>query len=380
LANEDKSALYQRQRRRAAIAAVLVDLLLPAALAASGLATGIGNAVSGPGGPGLLAVVCVVLLLFAARTAIVLVIGVRTELASERRYRGRHSSTTAWIVEQVVRAAGTAAAAVLAAIVVQRAGLLSPASWWLWVSLLAAVTVLGAVRWLPRLLTPGAADVHPITRRPELVERLRALAARVGTARVEVLEWRRRPGAGDAAAMLVGLGNANRVLVARAVLDSHTDEEVEVIVAHELAHHRHRDVWWSGAAVVATLSLGFYASSRLLDALPTAWGFGGAADLAGLLIVMMVCRGVFVAMTPAVNALSRAQERRADRDALVWTNNAPALVRTLRRLSAAHMADDQPSQIAAAFFGRHPSVRDRIQAAEAWAARGRAIHPIANRR
>jgi STE24 endopeptidase len=169
--------------------------------------------------------------------------------------------------------------------------------------------------------------------------------------------------------MLVGLGQSYRVLVAQAVLDSHTDEEVEVIVAHELAHQRHGDVWWSGAVVLATLALGFYASARLLEALPAAWGVGGAADLAGLLFVAMVCRGIFVAMTPVVNALSRAQERRADRDALAWTNNAPALVRTLRRLSAAHMTDDQPSQVAEAFFGRHPSTRDRIRAAEAWAAR-----------
>jgi len=372
LANEDKSTRYQRLRRRAAVAAVLLDLLLPFALAVSGLATWIGNAVSGPGAPGPLAVACVVLLLCVVRTGIVLAIGVRTELESERRYRGHDSSTAAWIFERILRAASAAAAAVLVAIVVQRTGLLSPAWWWLWVSLLAAVVVLAAVQWLPRLLTPGAADVHPIAKRPELEERLRTLAARVGTARVEVLEWRRRPDATDAAAMLLGLGSSNRVLVAQAVLDSHTDEEVEVIVAHELAHHRHRDVWWSGAAVVTTLTLGFHASARLLEALPASWGIGGAADLAGLLIVATVCRGVFVAMTPVVNALSRAQERRADRDALAWTNNAPALVRTLRRLGAAHMADDQPSLITEAFFGRHPSVRDRIQAAEAWAARANA--------
>src|SRR5262245_12286920 len=180
----------------------MVDLLLPVALAASGLATAIGDMVSGPGGPGLLAVACLVLLVCAVRTAIVLAIGVRTELASERRYRGHARSTASWIFERIPGAAGTAAAAVLAAIVVQRAGLSSPAWWWLWVSLLAAVVVLAAVQWLPRLLSPGAADVHPIAKRPDLDDRLRMLAARVGTARVEVLEWRRRPEATDAVAML----------------------------------------------------------------------------------------------------------------------------------------------------------------------------------
>jgi STE24 endopeptidase len=283
-----------------------------------------------------------------------------------------------WVFDRLIRAAGTAAAAAMAALVVRAAGLLSPGWWWLWVSACSAVVVLGAVQWLPLLLTPGAADLHALARRPELVHRVAALAMRVGAGRVEVFEWKRGQGAPDAAAMLVGSGDAHRVLVAQAVLDTHTDEEVEVIVAHELAHLRHRDVWWSGGAVVGALTLGLYGSARLLEALPPAWGLT-AGDLAGVVLVAAVCRGVLLAMTPAVNALSRAQERRADRDALVWTNNAPALVRTLRRLGAAHMADEEPSQVVEAFFGRHPSLRDRIQAAEAWAARGQPAAPAPER-
>ena len=153
------------------------------------------------------------------------------------------------------------------------------------------------------------------------------------------------PGAADAAAMLVGLGRSHRVLVAQAVLDSHTDEEVEVIVAHELAHHRQRDVWWSGAAVVATLALGFYASARLLERCPRAWGVQGPPTLAGLLIVALVCRRRVRGDDPAVNALSRAQERRADRDALAWTQQ--------RARAGAHAAAPERGA-----HGRRPAVAD----------------------
>src|SRR5690606_10932942 len=125
-------------------------------------------------------------------------------------------------------------------------------------------------------------------KRPGLEQRLQALAARTGLPRVEVFEWRRGSRAPDAAAMLVGLGGSYRVLVAQPVLDSHSDEEVEVIVAHELAHYRHGDVWWSGAAVAATVSLGLYASARLLAAVPPSWGLGTAADAGGVLIVAAV--------------------------------------------------------------------------------------------
>jgi Zn-dependent protease with chaperone function len=82
----------------------------------------------------------------------------------------------------------------------------------------------------------------------------------------------------------------------------------------------------------------------------------------------LVSGGVAAAVAPLVNLVSRAQERRADRDALAWTGNAPALVRTLKRLSAAHLAEDHPPGWAAAFFNRHPGVADRIAAAESWGA------------
>ena len=60
---------------------------------------------SGPGAPAPLSVVCVVLLLYVVRTGLVLVIGVRTELASERRYRG-HDSSTANLIRRYREANG----------------------------------------------------------------------------------------------------------------------------------------------------------------------------------------------------------------------------------------------------------------------------------
>ena len=147
MANEDKSTRYQRLRRRAAVATVLVDLLLPVGAGGVGpvprrSADAVCRTV---GTPGLLAIVCVVLALWAARTAILLAIGVRTELAPERRYRGHDRSPRPVGRRRVISGARSAAAAVpAAALVVQRAGLLSPGWWWLWVSGVLAAAV---VRW-----------------------------------------------------------------------------------------------------------------------------------------------------------------------------------------------------------------------------------------
>ena len=66
---------------------------------------------------------------------------------------------------------------------------------------------------------------------------------------------------------------------------------------------------------------------------------------------------------PFVNALSRAQERAADRYALQATRNPAAFVSAMRRLSQQNLAEDRPSALARWLFYSHPPIRERIEAA-----------------
>ena len=72
-------------------------------------------------------------------------------------------------------------------------------------------------------------------------------------------------------------------------------------------------------------------------------------------------------MMPLGNALSRAQERRADRFALRLTRNPAAFVTAMRRLSQQNLAEERPSRLARWLFYSHPPMRERIAAAQAWA-------------
>ena len=44
-------------------------------------------------------------------------------------------------------------------------------------------------------------------------------------------------------ATLVGLGPTRRILLSDTLLAHYSDDEIEVVVAHKLGHHVHRDVW-----------------------------------------------------------------------------------------------------------------------------------------
>ena len=72
-------------------------------------------------------------------------------------------------------------------------------------------------------------------------------------------------------------------------------------------------------------------------------------------------------MLPFVNAMSRAQERAADRYALNTTRNVDAFVTAMKRLSQQNLAEEYPSTLVRWVFYSHPPIRERIEAARDFA-------------
>jgi Zn-dependent protease with chaperone function len=67
-------------------------------------------------------------------------------------------------------------------------------------------------------------------------------------------------------------------------------------------------------------------------------------------------------LAPVGYAISRAQERRADRFAIATTGNREAFLTSMRRLAASNLAEERPSRLAT-LLSSHPSIRERMAAA-----------------
>lgn len=234
-------------------------------------------------------------------------------------------------------------------------------AWWLATGVLltaAATLVLGA----GPLLLGRLGDVRPLTR-PTLSIRLTALAADVGVPVAAIQEWRNAD-TSTTVAMVTGMGRARRVLVASDVVRHWSDDEVAVVVAHELAHHVYGDLIRSMGLNAAVLSAGLLASHVVLGWLGPRLGTGGAGDPVALPVVAFVTLAVWLAATPIRHAQSRRQERRADRFALTSTGQADAFVAAIRRASARSLVDDRPAALTRWLFHRHPSVSERLALAD----------------
>ncbi len=243
----------------------------------------------------------------------------------------------------------------------------SPERWWLIAGAAFALLIVGLTNLAPVVLLPLFYSVKPLDR-DALRARLLTLAERAGARVLGAYEWGLAAKTKKANAALAGIGGTRRILVSDTMLSEYSDEEIEVVLAHEIAHHVHGDIWKGIAFESALIFAGFFFASRVLSAIAQPLGLRGVDDVAGLPLLLLTAGGVSVVMVPLAHAMSRAFERRADRFALDLTRNPTAFISAMRRLGAQNLAEDRPSRVVQWLFYSHPPLHERIAAAQAFRA------------
>jgi len=359
--NEDRASRYQRLKRHTNVASVCWTLVLFAALLFSGGSIAIRNLA----GTGPLAIVFYVAILLLLNEVGSLPLAFYGGFVLERRYGLSREPLGRWIVDQIKSFAIGLALASIAAAVVYAFIRMSPEQWWLPAGGAFALFIVGLTNLAPVLLLPLFYRVKPLDREA-LHARLLALADRAGARVLGAYEWGLSEKTRKANAALAGLGGTRRILVSDTMLDEYTDDEIEVVLAHELAHHVHGDIWKGIALECALILAGFYFAARLLAAFAPTFELDGVADIAGLPLLVLAASAVSLVMLPVARGMSRAFERSADRFALRLTGNPTAFISAMRRLAAQNLAEEHPSRIVQLLFYSHPPVRERIAAAQAF--------------
>lgn len=365
MANEDKATRYHRLHRRASLAATALSTVFLLGLLFSGGSAALRDGVTGADGPSYGALVLYVVIAAAVHDLLQLPLAFYQGVALERRYGLSTQSTRRWALDHLkawsigvtLLAAGSALAwALLRA---------DPVRWWVWAAAVFVALLVLFAHLAPVVLLPLFYRFAPLDR-PELTDRLLALARRAGTPVIGVFEWKLSDRTRKANAALAGMGSTRRILISDTLLSAHSDDEIEVILAHELAHHVHRDIWTGIALEVALIATGFYLADHVLTAFGSTAGLTGKTDFAALPLLALAVGAVSLLLRPVANACSRAHERRADRYALTMTRNADAFISAMRRLAAQNLAEERPPRLVEALFHSHPSTSARVAAAEAW--------------
>jgi STE24 endopeptidase len=162
-------------------------------------------------------------------------------------------------------------------------------------------------------------------------------------------------------AYVTGLGPTKRVVLFDTLLDRYGRDEVRLVVAHELAHVRHRDVPRNVAYAALVAPAVGLAVQRLSWALSPERGTPGALPALALSAALVSAPVGLVG-----NRLSRALERRADQFALELAGAAEAFVSFERTIALQNVADLEPPKWVSRLLATHPPTAERIGAAVAF--------------
>jgi len=180
-------------------------------------------------------------------------------------------------------------------------------------------------------------------------------------------------------AYVSGVGRTRRVVVYDTLLRPGSQEpvtreredEVALVLAHELAHVAHRDVLFGTVAGALLTGAGVLLANWLLGlgwlrGLLHTGGLGDPLVAPGLLLLGAV--GGLLA-SPLGSAVSRWAEARADWTALEVSRDPGTAEVVERRLALENRADLRPNRLLLALFASHPPTMARIAQARLWAER-----------
>ncbi len=367
--NEDRASKYQRLKRTSGIVSFAWSAVLLALLLLTGASAALRDLAQASGAWAPQAVrATAVAFVYVALLMIVnelggLPLSFYGGFLLERRYGLSNQRLADWLVDQakgfVVSLVLGGAAASIIYFLIRR----SPEGWWLPAGVTFALLIVGLANLGPVLLLPLFYSVKPLDREALRV-RLLSLAERAGARVLGAYEWGLAAKTKKANAALAGLAGTRRILVSDTMLADYTDEEIEVVLAHEMAHHVHGDIWKGLIFESALVLAGFFAAARVLSGLAAWLGLEGPADIAGMPLLLLAAGAVSLIMLPVAHALSRRYERSADRFALELTRNPAAFISAMRRLGAQNLAEDRPSKVVEWLFYSHPPIRERIAAAQ----------------
>lgn len=229
----------------------------------------------------------------------------------------------------------------------------------------AAVGAAGLVILLsfvfPVLVEPVFNKFTPL-RAPALVEDLKGLADRAGVPVKEVLVADASRRTTKENAYVSGFGSTKRLVLFDTLLDRAGEDEVKLVVAHELGHRRERHVELGtviGAlgAAAAVIVLWLLVRSDAVLRVARAMGPGDPRLLPFL--ALAVAAMTLITLPPS-NWVSRRFEESADRFALRLSGDRQTYVETERGLALRNLSDLDPGPVVYRFVFTHPAPAERI--------------------
>ncbi len=232
-----------------------------------------------------------------------------------------------------------------------------PNGWWLTAAIFVSVWIVIQSYLWPVLVNPLFNKFEPV-KNPEIIESVEGLAEKAGITVEEILIMDASIRTKKSNAYFAGLGGSKRIVLYDNLVNRHSIDEVEAVVAHEIAHWKHGHIIKGitygviGNLILWLLLFNILSGYRLPE--------GGYMPKAWAIMLMFFLLASFVT-SPLQNIVSRRMEYQADSTAVQLTQNPEANVNLLVNLAKDNLSDVSPPPYIEWFSHSHPSIMHRIK-------------------
>lgn len=238
-----------------------------------------------------------------------------------------------------------------------------PTTWWMFTGAFWITISILLSKFLPVILIPLFYKQTPL-KDEELKQRLFLLAEKAGAKIKDIFEIDLSKKTKKANAALCGMGKTKRILLGDTLLSGYSKDEIEVVMAHELGHHKLKHIWkLLFFASIATF-LGLYLAGIFLAKYLAQFGFRDIYDVAAFPLLGMVLFMVGLLIMPLQNGYSRKLEKNADKFAIESTNKPDAFISAMTKLWKQNLRDASPGKMTEIFLYDHPPISKRVKMAE----------------
>jgi len=235
-------------------------------------------------------------------------------------------------------------------------------AWWVWAWMLVGGFELMMLWLYPVVIAPLFNKFEPI-QNLGLVERIRNLMQKVGLRVKAVLKMDAGKRSKHTNAYFTGIGKTKRIVLFDTLLESHPEEEIISVLAHEVGHWKKRHVL-KQIILLEVLSFAvFYMVSKLFKwpLLYQTFGFEEPTVYIGIFLTGALLSPLGYFAQPLESAISRRFEREADDFVLELTKTGEPMRNALKRLASDNLANLIPHPLYAWFYYSHPPLVERIE-------------------
>ncbi len=234
---------------------------------------------------------------------------------------------------------------------------------WIWTLTVGSVVASAFIAFIyPSVIAPFMDRFHPLED-PVILADIERLSADAGMEIGEVLVMEASAKTTRSNAYFAGFGKARQVVLYDNLIDTHTPEQVKLVLAHEMGHWKYGHVA-KGILIsaVGTLLVLLIFRTAIADIPLTSYRNIERALLA-LLLVSSLAGYV---LSPASSYISRRFEVEADAFSLALTGDSDTFVSTQVNLAVTNLSDVDPPAFMRWFAWTHPTTLERIRVAERW--------------